>query len=103
MDSLNDTEKKTSQIVSPSLILTPPANYNFRDYPGFDLGVGDEWMTLSPPNDGDKWMELLSGIDVDELLEEPPPKKKPCLCLSLKKKETRVIEDSTTQIDEQSK
>ena len=46
MDSLKDEEEKTSQIVSPSLILTPPANYNFHDYPGSDLGVGDEWMEL---------------------------------------------------------
>lgn len=100
MDSLKDAEQKTSEFVSPSLILTPPANYNFRDYPGFDLGVGDEWMGLSPVNDGDEWLELVNGIDVDELLEESPPKKKPHLCLSLKKKESRtshgrVFEDST--------
>ena len=98
MDSLKDAKQKTSEFVSPSLILTPPANYNFRDYPGFDLGVGDEWMGLSPVNDGDKWLELVNGIDVDELLEESPPKKKPHLCLSLKKKESRtsrVFEDST--------
>ena len=48
-------------------MLTPPANYNFRDYPGFDLGVGDEWMELSPVKDGDEWMELLNDINVNEL------------------------------------
>ena len=49
MDSLEDSEQQTSEIVSYicSLILTPPANYNFCDYPGFDLGVGDEWMGYS--------------------------------------------------------
>ena len=51
MDSLKDSEQQTSEIVSRSLILTPPANYNFRDYPGFDLGVGDEWMGLSDGNE----------------------------------------------------
>ena len=55
-------------------------------------------MGLSPVNDGDEWLELVNGIDVDELLEELPPKKKPHLCLSLKKKESRtsrVFEEST--------
>ena len=109
MDSLKDSEQQISQIVSPSLILTPPANYNFRDYPGFDLGIDDEWMEFSPEvNDGNEWMELLGGIDFDELLEESPPKKKPYLCLSLKKKEgstSRVFEDSTkpSLIDKQSR
>ena len=55
-------------------------------------------MGLSLMSDGDEWLELLSGIDVDELLEESPPKKKLHLCLSLKRKESwtsRVFEDST--------
>ena len=29
---------------------------NFRDYPGFDLGVGDEWMGLC---NGNEWMDLI--------------------------------------------
>ena len=44
MDLLEDSEQQTSEIITHSLILTPPANYNFRNYPGFDLGVGDEWI-----------------------------------------------------------
>ena len=55
-------------------------------------------MGLSLVSDDDEWLELLNGNDVDELLEESPPKKKPHLCLSLKKKESRtsrVFEDST--------
>ena len=65
-------------------------------------------MGLSPVNDGDEWLELVNGIDVDELLEESPPKKKLHLCLSLKKKESRtsrVFEDSTntSQIAQQSR
>ena len=98
MDSLKDAKQKTSKIGNPGLILTPPANYNFRDYPRFDLGVRNEGMGLLLMSDGDEWLELLSGIDVDELLEESPPKKKLHLCLSLKRKESRtsrVFEDST--------
>ena len=63
-----------------------------------DLGVGDEWMGLSLVNNGDDRIELLSGIDVLKLLEDSPPKKKPRLCLSLKKKEastSKVFKDST--------
>ena len=55
-------------------------------------------MGLSLVSDGDEYLELLNGIDVDELLEESPPKKKPHLCLSLKRKESRtsrVLEDVT--------
>ena len=85
MDSLKDAQEKTSQIVSPSLILTPPANYNFHDYTVFDLGVGDEWMGLSPVSNGDNRMELLDGINVHELLEESPPKKKTYLYLFAEK------------------
>ena len=49
-------------------------------------------MGLLPVNDGNKWLELLNGIDVDELLsEESPPKKKPHFCLLLKRKESRTI------------
>ena len=98
MDSLKDAKQKTNEFISPSLILTPPTNYNFRDYPGFDLGVGDGWMGLSPVNDGDEWLELLNGIDVDELLEESPPKKKPHLCLSLKRKNLGLVECSKIQL-----
>ena len=73
MDLLKDKELRTPEIVSCSLILTSPANYNFA---------------------------TTHDIDVNELLEELSPKKKPHLCLSLKKekKETRtsrVLEDST--------
>ena len=32
---------------------------------------------LSPMNNGDKWLELLNDIDVDELLEVSSPKEKP--------------------------
>ena len=62
---IKDAEQNTSEIVSPHLILTPPVNYSFRDYPGFELGVGDEWMGLSPVKNGNKWLELLNDIDVD--------------------------------------
>ena len=94
MDSLKDSEQQTSEIVSRNLILTPPANYNFRDYPGFDLGVGDEWMDLN-------------SIDIHEWFEESPPLKKK-LCLLLKNKKasaTRSFEESTKpfQSDEQSR
>ena len=37
-------KQHTSEIISRSLILTPPANYKFCDNKGFDLGVGYEWM-----------------------------------------------------------
>ena len=46
MDSLKDSEQQASEIISDSLILTPPVNYNFCVYLGFDLEVGDEWMGL---------------------------------------------------------
>ena len=42
MDLLKDAEQKTSEIISLSLILPPPAIYNLSDYLGFDLGVRDE-------------------------------------------------------------
>ena len=32
---------------------------------------------FSPMNNGDKWLELLNNIDVDELLEVSSPKEKP--------------------------
>ena len=65
-------------LVVRSLILTLPANYNFRDYPGFDLGVSNEWMGLCDDN---KWMDL-NSIDIHEWFEELPPlKKKPFLSL----------------------
>ena len=103
MDSLKDSKQQTSEIVSHSLILTPPAYYNFRDYPGFDLGVGDEWMGFC---DGNEWMDL-NSIDIHEWFEESPPLKKK-LCLSLKNKKTsatRSFEESTKsfQSDEQSR
>ena len=58
-------------------------------------------MGLSLVSNGDEYLELLNGIDVDELLEESPPKKKPYLCLSLKRKESRtsrVLEDALTPL-----
>ena len=74
---------------------------------GFDLGVDNKWLGLSPVNN-DEWIELLNGINVHELLEESPSKKKPYLGLLLKKKEAStswVFKDSTkpSQIDKQSK
>ena len=61
-------------------------------------------------NNGDEWIELLNGINVHELLDESPSKKKPYLVLLLKKKEaststSTVFKDSTkpSQIDKQSK
>ena len=38
-------------------------------------------MGLLPVYDGDKWIKLLNGIDLHELLVESPPKKKPYLYL----------------------
>ena len=89
------------------VLATPSTNYNFYDYLGFDLGVDDKWQGLSPVNN-DKWIELLNGINVHELLEESPSKKKPYLGSLLKKKEastSTVFRDSTkpSQIDKQSK
>ena len=93
MDSLEDSRQQTSEIISRSLILTSAANYNFCDYQGFDLGVGDESMGLC---DGNKWMGL-NSIDVHKWLEESLPLKKK-LCLLLKNKKastTRAFEEST--------
>ena len=66
-------------------------------------------MGLLPVNDGNKWLELLNGIDVDELLlEESPPKKKPHFCLLLKRKESRTSKEygdstNTSHIAQQSR
>ena len=49
-------------------------------------------------NDGNKWLKLLNGTKVDELLKHSLIKKRPHLCFSLKNKESRisrVFEDST--------
>ena len=53
---------------------------------------------MNTSNDGDEWLKLLNGTKVDELLKRSLLKKRPHLCLSLKKKESRisrVFEDST--------
>ena len=52
MDLLKDTEQKISEIISLSLILPPPAIYNFLDYLGFDLGVMDEWIPVTMATNG---------------------------------------------------
>ena len=46
-------------------------------------------------------MQLLNGINIQELLEELPPKKQPylSLCLSLKKKEAILIEFLNIQLN----
>ena len=95
MDSLKDSEQQTSEIISCSLILTPPANYNFCDYPGFDLEVGNEWMGLC---NGNEWMDL-NSIDIHKWFEESPPlKKKLCLC-RLKIKKLALLEHLKSQLN----
>ena len=56
MDLLEDLEQQASKIISRSLSLTPPANYNLCDYPGFDLRDGNEWMGLLLTND---WNQMV--------------------------------------------
>ena len=44
MDSLEDAQRETKEIVSPSLIKTPPSDVNWSDYGSFDLGLDPEWQ-----------------------------------------------------------
>ena len=94
MDLLENSEHQTSEIVSHSLILIPQANYNFCDYPGFDLGVGYELMGLC---DGNERMDL-NSIDIHEWFEESPPLKKK-LCLLLKNKKPALLEHLKSQLN----
>ena len=45
MDSSKDAEERVKEIVSPSLILTPPTNKPFKIYKGFDF-IDPEWLGL---------------------------------------------------------
>ena len=45
MDSSTDAEKQVREIVSPSLILTPPTNEPFKIFEGFDF-IDLEWFGL---------------------------------------------------------
>ena len=44
MDSLEDAQRETKEIVSPSLLKMPPSDVNWSDYKSFDLGLDPEWQ-----------------------------------------------------------
>ena len=80
MDSLKDAQDQTSsrEIVSPSLIKSPPSDVNWSDYKNFDLGVdlGWQWQTDQ---------QCVENVPTEVEQEVEPDIKKPRLSLSLKK------------------
>ena len=78
MDSSKDAQHQTKEIVSPSLIKTPPPDVNWSDYRKFDLGLDPEWQWLTAA------VENSVENDAPELQGEQHTKK-PRLSLSLKK------------------
>ena len=89
MDSLDDAQRETKEIVSPSLIKTPPS-VNWSDYESFDLGLDPEWQ----------WPTNQSEENVPPPPEQVEPEiKKPRLSLSLKKvNKGRHSEDRELQV-----
>ena len=45
MYSLKDAQGQTTEIVSASLIKTPPSDVDWSEYKDFDLGLDPEWQT----------------------------------------------------------
>ena len=90
MDSLEDAQRETKEIVSPSTIKMPPSDVNCSDYESLDLGLDQEWQ----------WPTDQSEENVSPPLERVEPEiKKPRLSLSLKKaNKARHSEDCELQV-----
>ena len=79
MDSLRDAQDQTTEIVSTSLIKSPPSNVNWNECKDFHLGLDPEWQWPYTENVPPE------PVQPNVEREGDPGIKKPRLSLSLKK------------------